>query len=195
MGYPATRPSPTSATTTPSAQWRRPGSAVSCVTFPVVSLFNSKSLIGFVLLVSGRRAGLSACSCANSFFDAPAGRAVDRTTPDRHPVNRAQPPETAGLAIVALPAEIDIANAEQVWHRLSAALAPGGEGVVAALSATTLCAAGGIRALRRVRAEAPAPRVELRLAVPPGRVRHLLELLSLDRQLAIYPSASQAAGS
>src|ERR1700761_5271558 len=44
MGYPATRPSPTSATTTPSAQWRRPGSAVSCVTFPVVSLFNSKLL-------------------------------------------------------------------------------------------------------------------------------------------------------
>jgi anti-sigma B factor antagonist len=103
------------------------------------------------------------------------------------------PQKTAGLAIVALPAEIDIANAEQVWHRLSAALAPGVEVVVADLSATTFCDASGIRALLRVRDQAAVTRVELRLAVPPGRVRNPLELLSLDRQLAIYPSASQAA--
>jgi anti-anti-sigma factor len=65
--------------------------------------------------------------------------------------------------------------------------------VVADLSATTFCDASGIRALLRVRDQVAATRVELRLAVPPGRVRNLLELLSLDRQLAMYSSVSQAA--
>jgi anti-sigma B factor antagonist len=122
----------------------------------------------------------------------PAGPWIDRPrTGIRLTVHN--PGKTAGVAIVALPAEIDIANAEQVWRRLSAALAPGVEVVVADLSATTFCDASGIRALLRVRDQAAATRVGLRLAVPPGRVRNLLELLSLDRQLAMYPSASQAA--
>jgi anti-sigma B factor antagonist len=122
----------------------------------------------------------------------PAGPWIDRPrTGIRSTVHN--PEKTAGVSIVALPAEIDIANAEQVWRRLSAALAPGVEVVVADLSATTFCDASGIRALLRVRDQVAATRVELRLAVPPGRVRNLLELLSLDRQLAMYPSASQAA--
>lgn len=83
---------------------------------------------------------------------------------------------------MVLPAEIDISNSEQVRHELCAALARGVDVVVADLTGTTFCDASGIRALLRARDQAATVRAELRLAVRPGRVRNVLEILSLDHQ-------------
>lgn len=60
--------------------------------------------------------------------------------------------------IVALPAEIDITNAGQVYDRLSAALASGAPLIIADLTVTAVCDAAGVR--RRASAGNPARRAD-----------------------------------
>jgi anti-sigma B factor antagonist len=116
---------------------------------------------------------------------------VGRPRVRQHLAVRSQPPPT-GTAVVALPAEIDIANAGQVVSRLAAALRPGVSVVVADLTGTIFCDASGVSALVRARDRAAAAGAELRLAVPPGRVRRVLAILGMEGQLRIYPSVGQA---
>jgi anti-anti-sigma factor len=97
-----------------------------------------------------------------------------------------------GTAIVALPTEIDIANAHEVYLLLSAALTPGINIVVADLSRTIFCDVRGVRALIKAQNDAAAAGAELRLAVPPGRVRKLLAMISLDGELRIFPGIGPA---
>ena len=99
----------------------------------------------------------------------------------------------AGTVVVGLPSEIDIANADRVHDLLCAALAPGIDVVVGDLTSGTFCDVSGVRALLRARNQAVAAGAELRLAVPPGRLRKLLNLISPDGQLRIYPSVRRAA--
>jgi anti-anti-sigma factor len=99
----------------------------------------------------------------------------------------------AGTIVVGLPSEIDIANADRVHDLLCAALAPGIDVVVGDLTSGTFCDVSGVRALLRARNQAVAAGAELRLAVPPGRLRKLLNLISPDGQLRIYPSVRRAA--
>jgi anti-sigma B factor antagonist len=101
-------------------------------------------------------------------------------------------PATQGTVVVALPAEIDIANAEQVQRQLAAALKPGVTVLVADLTGTIFCDASGISALLRARARAAETGAELRLVVPPGRVHRLLDVLGLAGHLQIYPTTSHA---
>jgi anti-anti-sigma factor len=98
----------------------------------------------------------------------------------------------AGIAVVAMPPEIDIANADQVCGLLCAALAVGIEVVVADLSGTVFCDVRGVRALIQARDRLAAAGAELRLAGPPGRVRKVLTLIVPDGQLRIFPSARHA---
>ena len=46
--------------------------------------------------------------------------------------------------VVALPAEIDMANADQVGQQLGSAFAPGVRTVIADMTATTFCDSSGI---------------------------------------------------
>jgi anti-sigma B factor antagonist len=106
-------------------------------------------------------------------------------------MDRDQP--AAGIAIVALPAEIDIANADEICDLLRAALVPGIGVIVADLTGATFCDVSGVRALIRAQNDAVAAGAELRVAVPPGRVRMLLNLISPDGQLRVFPTAGRAA--
>jgi anti-sigma B factor antagonist len=99
----------------------------------------------------------------------------------------------AGTAIVALPPEIDIANADEVCDLLCAALGPGVDVLVADLTRVSFCDVRGVRALFRARDVAAATGAELRVVVPPGRIRKLLNLISPDGRLRLYPTVGQAA--
>ena len=94
--------------------------------------------------------------------------------------------------VIALPAEIDMANAGRVAAELGSAFAPGVRTVIADMTATRFCDSSGINMLVRAHKQAAANRTELRLAVASTAVRHTLTVLGLDHLLAIYPSLSQA---
>jgi anti-sigma B factor antagonist len=108
----------------------------------------------------------------------------------RSALNRFRRP--AGVAIVVLPAEIDIANSEQVYGLLCAALVPGVDVLVADLTGTTFCDAGGLRAMVRARDRVNVIGAQLRLAVPSSRIRRLLDLINLEVRLPTYSSIRQA---
>jgi anti-sigma B factor antagonist len=105
-----------------------------------------------------------------------------------------QPPARARvpLAVVTLPAEIDMANADRVSADLQAAFALGVATVVVDMTATAFCDSRGIHALVLAHQRATAGGAELRLVVPSACVLRVLALTGLDRWLAIYPSLQQA---
>ena len=100
----------------------------------------------------------------------------------------------AAATIVALPAEIDIDNADHAYDQLYAAFAAGAPMVIADFTATTFCDTASLRRLVAVQRRAVARNAQLRLAAPPGNpVRHVLEITGLDKLLPVYPSARHAA--
>jgi len=94
--------------------------------------------------------------------------------------------------VIALPAEIDMANAGRVGVELGAAFAPGVRTVIADMTATRFCDSSGIGVLVRAHRQAAATSTELRLVVPSGAVLRALTLVRMDDVLPIYPSLSQA---
>jgi anti-sigma B factor antagonist len=94
-------------------------------------------------------------------------------------------------AVVTLPAEIDMFNADAVEAQLRDACAPGAT-VIADLSATTFCDSAGARALLTAHQRAAAGNAQFWAAVPPGAVRQMLTLLALDTILLIFPSVTEA---
>jgi anti-anti-sigma factor len=99
---------------------------------------------------------------------------------------------TAARAVVTLPAEIDVSNADRIGEDLQAAFARGFAMVVADMTATTFCDARAIRALLLADTQAVARGAELRVVVPSARVLRLLAILELDCWFAIYPSLQDA---
>ena len=94
--------------------------------------------------------------------------------------------------MVALPAEIDIANAHQVRQELYCALATGVAVVVADMTATTFCDSMGFRALVMADKQARAGNAELRLAIPSASMLRVMSITGMDRMLRIYPSLDAA---
>ena len=101
-------------------------------------------------------------------------------------------PQQLPAVVVALPAEIDMANASQVGEQLDAALTPTVSIVIADMTATTFCDSSGISMLVRARNRAIATRTELRLVVSFTSVRRTLTLAGVDDLLPVHPSLSQA---
>src|ERR1700742_3596883 len=96
--------------------------------------------------------------------------------------------------VVALPAEIDVTNAEQVLDLICAALAPGVDVVIADLTSTVFCDSSGLRHLLFAQERARESDAQLRLAIPLGcPVRRVLELTGAYRMLTIYPDLTEAA--
>jgi anti-anti-sigma factor len=98
------------------------------------------------------------------------------------------------VAVVTLPGQIDLTNAERVYDQLYAAFASGAPVVIADFSATSFCDCSSLRRLLAVQRRAAARSAELRLAIPPGGpVHRLAQLLDLGRQLQVYPGLREAA--
>ena len=93
-------------------------------------------------------------------------------------------------AVVSLPTEIDITNADQVREDLLSVLNQGADLLVADLSKTTFCDSAGISALARSFRRAEASRSDMRLVVSTPAVQRVLGLTGVDRLLDIYPSVA-----
>ena len=94
--------------------------------------------------------------------------------------------------VIALPAEIDMANAGEAGQRLGSAVAAGVRTVIADMTATTFCDSSGIGMLVRAHKQAAANRAELRLVVPAPAVLRSLTLASIDQLMPIYPGLGMA---
>jgi anti-sigma B factor antagonist len=96
---------------------------------------------------------------------------------------------------VPLPAEIDLANAEDVGEQLRAAFAPGVTVVIADLGSTVFCDCAGARQLVLAHKRAVASNRELRVVISPAGVLRVLAILGFDRVLEIYPDLAAALAS
>ena len=98
------------------------------------------------------------------------------------------PQEHAPPVVVVLPAEIDLASAPTVTETLILAISTGpgvaGPGVVVAdLTGTTFCDCAAIRGLCHATEYGAARGTDLRLVIPAGPVRRVLDLTGRDREL------------
>jgi anti-sigma B factor antagonist len=96
------------------------------------------------------------------------------------------------VAIVALPAEIDLSNAELVRQDLLSVVAQGATRVIADMTATTFCDSAGIAALVRVVQQATTHGSGLRLAASMPAVIRVLTLTGVDKLIEMYPSVAAA---
>ena len=95
-------------------------------------------------------------------------------------------------AVITLPAEIDITNADQVREDLLSVLNQGAVLLIADMSETTFCDSAGVGALARTFRRAEASQSELRLVVSTRAVERVLTLTGVDRLLGIYPNVTAA---
>ena len=96
------------------------------------------------------------------------------------------------VAVVTLPAEIDVSSADQVRADLFAVVAQDASLVIADMSATTFCDSAGVTALVRAARKANASCTGLRLATSAAAVTRVLAITGVDRLIEIYPSVAAA---
>jgi anti-anti-sigma factor len=102
------------------------------------------------------------------------------------------PQEHAPPLVVVLPAEIDLASAPAISETLIFAISTGPGVVVADLTGTTYCDCAAIRSLCHATGYAAARGTDLRLVIPAGPVRRVLDLTGRDRQLHLYLAVAGA---
>jgi anti-sigma B factor antagonist len=97
------------------------------------------------------------------------------------------------MPVVALPAEIDVTNSEQVYQQLVAVLVPGVDTVVADMTTTVFCDSSGVHAIMHAYETADGRGVRMRLAVSPGTsVPRVLQLIGVGRLIPVYLSLEEA---
>lgn len=95
-------------------------------------------------------------------------------------------------AVVALPPEVDISNADLVSDTLLAVLNRGVGTLVADMTDTTFCACAGVTALVRAQQRATANRAEIRVAATTPIVLRVLALTGVDRMLPVFGTVGDA---
>jgi anti-sigma B factor antagonist len=99
------------------------------------------------------------------------------------------------VAVVTLPREIDITNADEIRERLLSAASQGASILVADLSQTTFCDSAGVTALVRAFRRANENGTKFRLVTTSPSVLRVLEITGVDRLIDVYPTISEALGS
>jgi anti-sigma B factor antagonist len=94
------------------------------------------------------------------------------------------------VAVVTLPVEVDVTNADMVREDLLAVLNHGAVLLVADLSKTTFCDSAGVSALVRTFRRAAASASGMRLVVSTPAVARVLTITGVDRLLDIFPSVA-----
>ena len=96
-------------------------------------------------------------------------------------------------AVVVLPGEIDVTNADQVYDELVAALVPGLSVLIADMTGTQFCDSSGVHALMHANESAAARDVRMRLAVSPTTsVRRVLQLIGVGLVIPVHESLKEA---
>ena len=94
------------------------------------------------------------------------------------------------VAVVTLPAEIDVTNADPIREELLAVLNQGAVLLVADMSRTAFCDSSGVSALVRVFRHAATSATALRLVVTTPAVLRVLSITGVDRLVDVYPSVA-----
>ena len=98
-------------------------------------------------------------------------------------------------AIVRLPGEIDLTNADALRERLLSALNQAAAALIVDMTATTFVDSAGITALVRASRRAAATGATIRLAASAVPVLRVLTLVGIDRLIDIYPGVDAALAS
>jgi anti-sigma B factor antagonist len=93
-------------------------------------------------------------------------------------------------AIITLPAEIDVTNAEEIRQALLTAVGRGPDILVIDMSATTFCDSAGVNAIISAHREAGANSTELRLVTT--AVLRIFKLIGADQLMPIHPTLEAA---
>jgi anti-sigma B factor antagonist len=96
------------------------------------------------------------------------------------------------VAVVRIPAEVDLENAEDVQAELFEAVRSGTAVVIADMTGTTFMDSMGARALVLAHKSAAEQGTELRVAASSPSVMRVLSMLKLDTYLSVYSSVAQA---
>jgi anti-sigma B factor antagonist len=96
------------------------------------------------------------------------------------------------VAVVTLPAEVDVSNVGQIRQDLAAVLAQDASLVIVDMSTTTFCDSAGVTALVHAVREANANGAGLRVAASAPAVTRVLAITGVDRLIEIHPSVAAA---
>ena len=94
------------------------------------------------------------------------------------------------VAVVTLPAEIDVTNAGTVRDELLSVLTQGAALLVADLSKTSFCDSAGVSALVRTFRRAATSESSMRLVVSTPAVQRVLSITGIDLLVDTYPSVA-----
>jgi anti-anti-sigma factor len=94
------------------------------------------------------------------------------------------------VAVVTLPAEIDVTNADTVREELLSVLDQGAVLLIADLSKTSFCDSAGVSALVRTFRQASTSASAMRLVVNTQAVQRVLSITGVDRLVDTYPSVA-----
>jgi anti-sigma B factor antagonist len=94
------------------------------------------------------------------------------------------------VAVVTLPAEIDVTIADAVRDELLAVLGQGATLLIADLSKTEFCDSAGVSALVLTYRQASTSGRPMRLVVSTPSVRRVLSITGVDRLVDIFPSVA-----
>jgi anti-sigma B factor antagonist len=94
------------------------------------------------------------------------------------------------VAVVTLPAEIDVTNADMVREELLGVLNQGAILLIADLSNTSFCDSAGVSALVRTFRRATTSTSAIRLVVGTPAVERVLSITGVDRLVETFPSVA-----
>ena len=93
-------------------------------------------------------------------------------------------------AAVAMPAEIDVANADEIHRALVSAANLGAPVLIVDMSGTTFCDSAGVQAIIAAHKQAAATDTQLRLVAP--AVMRILTLVGVGQLVPLYPTLEAA---
>lgn len=93
-------------------------------------------------------------------------------------------------AVISLPVEIDVSNADQVREDLLSVLNRGAAMLIVDMGGTTFCDSAGVNALVRAHKRATADGGQIRLVAPAPAVRRVLAITGVDRLMDVYPTVA-----
>jgi anti-sigma B factor antagonist len=94
------------------------------------------------------------------------------------------------VAVVTLPAEIDMTNADIVREELLSVMNQGAFLLIADMSKTSFCDSAGVSALVRTFRRASTSASAMRLVVSTPAVQRVLSITGVDRLVDVYPSVA-----
>src|SRR5262249_3518169 len=99
------------------------------------------------------------------------------------------------VAVVPLPVEIDLSNADRIREDLLSVVNRGAATLIVDMSGTTFCDSAGVNALVRTLKRATASCTGMRLVVSTHAVRRVLDITGVDHLIDVYPSVAASLAS